>query len=64
MGWKAEGSEFESLQRQDFFLISASFRPLLEPIPLLIQWVPEALSLGIKRLERESFPTRADVKNT
>jgi hypothetical protein len=42
-------------------------RPVLGPTQLPIQWVPGALSLGIKRPEREvdnSPPSRAEVKNT
>jgi hypothetical protein len=41
-------------------------RPALGPTQVLIQWVPEALSLGVKSQGREadhSPPTNADVKN-
>jgi hypothetical protein len=49
-----------------FFLYSAAFRPALGPTQPPIQWVPEALSLEVKRLKREAdhSPTSsADVKN-
>jgi hypothetical protein len=47
------------------FLISKSSTPTLGPIQPPIQWVPGALSLRVKRLEREadhSPPTYAEVK--
>jgi len=48
------------------FLFSNTFRPALEPIQHLIQWVPGALTLGVKRPRREadhSPPSSAEVKN-
>jgi hypothetical protein len=47
------------------FLFSTSSRPALKPTQPPIQWVPEALSLGVKRSGREvdhSPPTSAEVK--
>jgi hypothetical protein len=47
------------------FSSSTSSRPALGPAQLALQWVPGALSLGIKRPVREadhSSPTSAEVK--
>jgi hypothetical protein len=47
------------------YLYSTASRPTLGSIQPPIQWVPVALSLGVKRLEREadhSPPTSAEVK--
>jgi hypothetical protein len=51
-----------------FFLFTTASRPrpALGPTQHAIQWVPGALSLGIKRPEREadhSPPSIAEVKN-
>jgi hypothetical protein len=46
-------------------IFSASSRPALGPTQPPIQWVPGALSPGVKRLEREadhSPPASAEVK--
>jgi hypothetical protein len=54
-------SEFESRLGQDFFL-STSSRPALRPKQSPIQWVMGAVSLAVKRPEREaehSSPTIA-----
>jgi hypothetical protein len=40
---------FDSRQGQEFFLYSMASRPTLEPTQPPIQWVPEALSQGVKR---------------
>jgi hypothetical protein len=48
------------------FLFATVSRPALEPIQSPIQWVPVALSLGVKRPRREadhSLPSTAEVKN-
>jgi hypothetical protein len=44
-----ERSGFDSRQLVGFFLLVTSSRPALEPTQPPIQWVPGALSLGIKR---------------
>jgi hypothetical protein len=48
------------------FSSSMSSRPVLGPTQPPIQWVPGAVSLGVKRLEREAdhSPTSAEVKKT
>jgi hypothetical protein len=49
-----------------FFLISAASRPALGLTQAPIQWVPGALTLGIKRPGRvaeQSPPSSAEVKN-
>jgi hypothetical protein len=49
------------------FLFSTSSRPVLGPTQPPIQWVPWAISPGVKRPGREadhSPPTGAEVKNT
>jgi hypothetical protein len=58
MGWMIGG--FESRKRLGIFLFTTVVRPTLGPTQPPIQWVPEALSLGAKRSERE---TGAEVKN-
>jgi hypothetical protein len=48
------------------FLFTTASRPALGPTQPPIQWVPGALSLGVKRLGREadhSPPSSAEVKN-
>jgi hypothetical protein len=48
------------------FKIVTSFRPALGPTQPPTQWVPGALSLGVKRPRREtdhSHPSCAEVKN-
>jgi hypothetical protein len=48
------------------FLFTTASRTTLGPTQLPIQWVPEDLSLGVKRLGREadhSPPSSAEVKN-
>jgi hypothetical protein len=47
------------------FLFTTASRTALEPTQPSIQWVPEALSLGVMRLGREadhSPPSSAEVK--
>jgi hypothetical protein len=51
-GWMIEG--FESRQGLGIFLFATVYRPALEPTQPPIQWVPGALSLGVKRPGRES----------
>jgi hypothetical protein len=53
--------------RGKIFLFSEASRPALGPIQPPIEWVPGALSLGVKRPGREadhSPPTSAEVKKT
>jgi hypothetical protein len=58
---------FDSRQEQRFFSIFATAsRPVLGPTQPPIQWVPGALSLGVKRPGREachSPPSSAEIKN-
>jgi hypothetical protein len=57
---------FDSRQVQTIFLYSIVSIPALGPTQPLIQWVPGALSPGVKRPGREanhSPPSSVDVKN-
>jgi hypothetical protein len=57
---------FNSWQGLGIILFNAVSRTALGPTQPLIQWVPEALSLGVKRPGREadhSPPSSAKVKN-
>jgi len=47
---------FESRQKLGIFLFTTVSRPALRPTQPPIQWVPGALSLGVKR------PSSAEVK--
>jgi hypothetical protein len=56
---------FESRQSLGIFPFTAAFRPTLGPTHLPIQWVPGALSVGVKGPGREpdhSPPSSAEVK--
>jgi hypothetical protein len=56
---------FDSRRRLGIFLFTTPSRTALGPTQPPIQWVPGALSLGVKRSGREadhSFPSSADVK--
>jgi hypothetical protein len=56
---------FESGQGLGIFLVTVS-RPALGPTQPPIQWLPGALSLGVKRPGREadhSFPPSVETKN-
>jgi hypothetical protein len=57
---------FDSRQGQGFSFFATASRPALGPTQTLIQWVPRAISPGVKRPGREgdhSFPSSAEVKN-
>jgi hypothetical protein len=52
--------------RVKIFLLSVVPRPALGPIQSLMQWIPAAISLGVKQPDREadhSPPSSVDVKN-
>jgi hypothetical protein len=57
---------FDSRQRLGIFPFTTVSTPALEPIQPPIQWVPEFLSLVVKRPECEAYhspPSTAEVKN-
>jgi hypothetical protein len=57
---------FDFRQAQEIFLFPIDFKLTLGPNQPPIKWVLEALSLGVKRQEREadhSPPSSVDVKN-
>jgi hypothetical protein len=63
---RSELWEFGSRQGLGIFLFTTASRPALMPTQPPMQWVPGALSLGVKRLWREadhSRPSSAEVKN-
>jgi hypothetical protein len=63
-GWTIGVLGFDSQQGLGIFFTTAS-RTVLRPTQPPIQWVPEALSLGVKRQGREadhSPPSSAEVK--
>jgi hypothetical protein len=56
---------FDYWRGLEIFLFTTAFRTELGPTQHPIQWVPGAVSLGIKRPEREAHhspPSSADVK--
>jgi hypothetical protein len=58
---------FDSRRGLGIFFFTTASRTALGPTQAPIQWVPRALSLGIKRVGREadhSLPFSAEVKNT
>jgi hypothetical protein len=57
-GWRW----FDSRQGQEIFLFPITSRPVLGPTQPPIQWVPGALSPGLKRPGREAL-SGAEVKN-
>jgi hypothetical protein len=57
---------FDSRRGLGIFLFTTASRTALGPTQPPIQWVPESLSLGVKRPEREadhSPPSSAEVMN-
>jgi hypothetical protein len=57
--------EFECRQELGIFLFTTASRPALGPTQPSIQWVPGALSLGVKRPRGEadySRPSSGEVK--
>jgi hypothetical protein len=66
LGWGLDDRGFESRQGLGIFLFTTVSRQALEPTQPPIQWVPRALSLGIKWPGREadhSLPSSAEIKN-
>jgi hypothetical protein len=66
MGWKIGVLGFDSQRRLGIFLFTTVSRTVLGPTQPPIQWVPWALSLGVKRPGREadhSPPSSVEVKN-
>jgi len=64
LGYGLHNRRFESRQGLGIFLFATASRP--EPTQPPIQWVPGALSLGVKRSKRKadySYPSSAEVKN-
>jgi hypothetical protein len=65
-GLDDRGSRFDSKRGLGIFLFTTASRMALGPTQPPIQWVSGALSLGVKRPEREadhSLPSSAKVKN-
>jgi hypothetical protein len=64
-GWTIEVLGFDSRRGLVIFLFNTASRTALEPTQPPIQWVPGALSLGVKQADREadhSPPSSAEVK--
>jgi hypothetical protein len=57
MSWMSEESRFDSRQGQEIYLFSTASRPALGPTQPPKQWVPGALSLGVKRQRIEADHT-------
>jgi hypothetical protein len=51
LGYELDDREFESRQGLGIFLFTTASRPALGLAQSLIQWVPGALYLGVKRME-------------
>jgi hypothetical protein len=54
MGWTIGWSGFDSQEELGIFLFDTMSTPALEPTQPPIQWVPGAISLGVKRPGREA----------
>jgi hypothetical protein len=64
-GWTIGVLGFDSRRELEIFLLPTASRPALGPTQHPIQWVPGALSLGVKPPGREadhSLPCSAEVK--
>jgi hypothetical protein len=65
LGYRLDDRRFDSQRGLGIFLFSTAFRPALGPTQPPIQWVPGALSLGVKRpgsVADHSLPSSAEVK--
>jgi hypothetical protein len=66
VGYRLDDRGFESRQGLRIFLFTTVSVTALEPTQPPVQWVPGAISVGVKRPEREtdnSPPTSAEVNN-
>jgi hypothetical protein len=66
LGYELDDRGFDSRQRMGIFLYTIASRRALSPTQLPVQWVPGAISLGVKRQGREadhSSPPSVEVKN-
>jgi hypothetical protein len=54
LGYELHDRRFESRQGLGIFLFTTASRPVLGPTQPRIQWIPRALSLGVKRLGGEA----------
>jgi hypothetical protein len=66
LGYGLDNLGFESQQGLGIFHFTTASSPVLGPTQPPIQWVPGALSLGVKRLVSEAYhspPSNAEVKN-
>jgi hypothetical protein len=52
--YRLDARGFDSWQGARIFLLTTASKPALGPTQLPIQWVPGALSLGVKRPGREA----------
>jgi hypothetical protein len=65
LGYGLGDRRFETRQELGIFLFTTASRPALWPTQPPIQWEPGALSVGVKRPEREtdhSPPSSVEVK--
>jgi hypothetical protein len=66
LGYKLDDRWFESLRGLRIFLFTTTSRPAVGPTEPPFQWLPAALSLGVKRPVCEadrSPPSSAEIKN-